>query len=71
MPRAENETRKLLKVERGWERSRLEEQLLAVAYDLVTPLVRRVLPLPSGDQSPRPRTSDSAITSPRRGGTHA
>jgi hypothetical protein len=36
--------RNTLKLERDCERSRLEEQVLAAAYELATPLLRRSLP---------------------------
>jgi hypothetical protein len=71
MPRAENKTRKLLKVERGCERSRLEGQLLAAAYDLATPLLRRALPGSAADQPIRPRTAIGAAAPARTGGSHA
>src|SRR5262245_7647509 len=33
-----------LKVERSCERSRLEEQVLATTYELITPILRRPIP---------------------------
>jgi len=46
-----------LKLERTCERSRLEEQVLAAAYELATPLLRRPIPdTASGPRPPRKRT---------------
>jgi hypothetical protein len=44
MASAKNRTRKLLKIERCCEHSRLQGQLIAAAYELITPVIRRVLP---------------------------
>ena len=46
-----------LKLERTCERSRLEEQVLAAAYELATPLLRRPIPdTASGRRPSRQRT---------------
>jgi hypothetical protein len=45
-------TNRLLKIERSCERSRLESQLLATAYELLTPILRRALPRPPGAHHP-------------------
>ena len=44
MERAHVRTRQLPPLQRGFERSRLEEQLVATAYELAVPLCRRALP---------------------------
>jgi hypothetical protein len=36
-----------LQITRGFERSRLDELLLAAAYELAAPVVRRLLPQPA------------------------
>ena len=70
MPRAENRTRKLLKVERACERSRLEGQPLAAAYDLAAPLPRRSLSTSPAGQPTNSRTAAGAAAPPRTGGSH-
>jgi hypothetical protein len=51
MGRPRGRTRPPLSVARGWERSRLEEQLAAAAYELAVPIVRRSLsPEAAADQ---------------------
>jgi hypothetical protein len=71
MDRAENRTRARLKVDRGCERSRLERQLLAAAYDLVTPLLRRPLAPSTASRPAGPHTSVGDSARPRAGGSHA
>jgi hypothetical protein len=44
MERAHVRTRQLPPLQRGFERSRLEEQLVASAYELAVPLCRQALP---------------------------
>ena len=47
MERAHVRTRQLPILRRGFERSRLEEQLVAAAYELALPLRRQTLPTTS------------------------
>jgi hypothetical protein len=44
--------RKALKVERSCEASRLEEEVIAAAYELVTPIRRCPLPEPATSRPP-------------------
>ena len=44
MERARVRTRQLLNLQRGFERSRLEDQLVAAAYELALPIRRQALP---------------------------
>ncbi len=44
MERAHVRTRQLLNLQRGFERSRLEDQLVAAAYELALPIRRQALP---------------------------
>jgi hypothetical protein len=44
MERARGRTRQLLNLQRGFERSRLEDQLVAAAYEWAFPIRRQVLP---------------------------
>jgi hypothetical protein len=44
MERAADRARTILNLERGFEGSRLEGQLVAAAYELVAPVIRRSLP---------------------------
>jgi hypothetical protein len=44
MERAANRARTIMNLERGFEGSRLEGQLVAAAYELVAPIIRRSLP---------------------------
>ena len=46
MERAHVRTTQLLHLQRGFERSRLEEQLVATAYELAVPLRRQSLSAP-------------------------
>ena len=71
MAPAESKTRKLLKVERGCERSRLEGQVIAAAYELVTPLLRRTLATSAAGQPTGAGTAASAAVPPRTGGSYA
>ena len=43
MERAHVRTRQLPPLQRGFERSRLEDQLIATAYELAVPIHRQVL----------------------------
>jgi hypothetical protein len=54
-----NQVNKHLKVERICERSRLEEHLVASAYELVTPILRRRLPDAVPDHNQRLKTARS------------
>lgn len=56
MAGSKNKTKHLLKIERDCERSRLEGQLLASAYELLTPTLRRALPTASS-QPNRPEAA--------------
>jgi hypothetical protein len=62
-----------LDITRSFERSRLEDQFVAAAYEWTVPLVRRSLPSPSlvdrsevagrvGDQKHRPRSAGGLMT---------
>jgi len=54
MERAHVRTRQLPPLQRGFERSRLEQQLVATAYELAVPIRRRSLPAlqrSQGDES--------------------
>ncbi len=44
MERAHVRTRRLLNLQRGFERSRLEDQLVAAAYESALPIRRQALP---------------------------
>jgi hypothetical protein len=46
MERVHVRTRQLPPVQRGFERSRLETQLIATAYELAVPIRRQALPTP-------------------------
>ena len=46
MDRTATPNRRVTKVERGFERSRLSEEILASAYERLLPLVRRLAGLP-------------------------
>jgi hypothetical protein len=46
--------RSALKLERACERSRLEEQVLAAAYELATPFLRRAIPDTASGRRPAP-----------------
>ena len=70
MASAKNRTRKLLNIERCCEHSRLQGQLIAAAYELVTPLIRRRLPAPTARPA-QTRIRDTDQPQPRTGGNHA
>ena len=55
MERAHVRTRQLPPLQRGFERSRLEEELIATAYELAVPLCRQSLSTPprSGEDETR------------------
>ena len=46
MDRTATPNRRMAKVERGFERSRLSEEILASAYERLLPFVRRLAGLP-------------------------
>ena len=71
MASVENRKKRLLKVARDGERSRREGQLLAAAYEQVTPLVRRTLAAAPADRFTRPRTRGAEQPQPRTGGNCA
>jgi hypothetical protein len=52
MASALSPTQKTLNLRRDVERSRLETQLLATAYELLTPILRRALPSPQPKHQP-------------------
>jgi hypothetical protein len=63
MERALVRTRQLLKLQRGFERSRLEDQLIAAAYEWALPLQRQALPTtPRISQDEIPRDQPSTAT---------
>jgi hypothetical protein len=70
MASAKNRTRKTLKIERCCELSRLEGQVIAAVYELVTPPIRRALPSPS-TQPAQPRSPVADQPQQRTGGNHA
>ncbi len=60
MERARLRTRPRLSLQRHFERSRLEEQLVTTAYELAVPLCRQPLTAPAGlrqDEGPDPLAS--------------
>jgi hypothetical protein len=63
MTRHRRRARPPLCIARGFERSRLEDQLVAAAYELTVPLIRR--PLSSPSQVDRPRQAGGVV-----GGRH-
>ena len=63
MDRAHARTKRLLHVQRGCERSRLEDDLVAAAYELAVPILRRSRPEPrrrAPNLSPNPQPPLSA-----------
>lgn len=70
MASANKRTRKLLKIERCSEHSRLQGQLIAAVYELVTPLIRRTLSSPA-TRPARTGSSGADQSQPRIGGNHA
>ena len=54
-------TRQLPPLQRGFERSRLENQLIATAYELAVPIRRQTLPTPQRCQTDDAR-EDSTVT---------
>jgi hypothetical protein len=67
---ADKRIRKLLKVQRDCECSRLEGQVMAAAYELVTPLRRRAL-ITGASGTPTRSRKATAQPQPRTGGSHA
>ena len=51
MERAQVRTKQLLNLQRGFERSRLEEQLVATAYERAVPIRRQPLSTPQCSQA--------------------
>jgi hypothetical protein len=63
MERAQVRTRQLLNLQRGFERSRLEDQLVAVAYEWALPIQRQALPTtPRTPQDEIPKDQPSTAT---------
>ena len=62
MERAHVRTRQLPLLQRGFERSRLEEQLIATAYELVVPVRRQALPTPQCCQADEARQDQPPTT---------
>jgi hypothetical protein len=61
-----------LKLDRSCEVSRLEEQVLATVYELVTPLLRHPIPNTGTDRQPASRHAPPAGRPQRQaGGSHA
>ena len=54
MDRTATPNRRMAKVERGFERSRLSEEVLASAYERLLPIVRRLAGLPKKHFPQRP-----------------
>ena len=54
MDRTATPNRRMAMVERGFERSRLSEEVLASAYERVVPIVRRLAGLPQERPQQRP-----------------
>jgi hypothetical protein len=61
MERAHVRTRQLPPLQRGFERSRLEKQLIATAYELAVPVRRQSLPTPQRCQTDEARQDPPAI----------
>jgi hypothetical protein len=61
MERAHVRTRQLPLLQRGFERSRLENHLIATAYELAVPIRRQTLPTPQRCQTDDAR-EDSTVT---------
>jgi hypothetical protein len=62
MERAHVRTRQLPPVQRGFERSRLETQLIATAYELAVPIRRQALPAPQRCLADEARQDPPATT---------
>ena len=60
MERAHIRTRQLPPLQRGFERSRLEHQLIAMAYELAVPVRRQALPTPQCCQADEARKDPPA-----------
>ena len=65
MPTARPRTRPPLHLQRGCERSRLEAQLVAAAYELAVPIRRRPLSRPQRPRAKDPVSQPSPV--PRQG----
>jgi len=68
MAKPKNTIHNTLKLERICERSRLEPQVIAAAYELVSPVARRALPAP--DTEP-PLAHTQTTKHHQAGGSHA
>ncbi len=66
MEGVEHRARKHLQVERGWESSRLAGQVIAAAYELVAPPIRRTLSSSAGAGKQRRQTTQKARQAARR-----
>jgi len=64
MEDAKRESRRVLRIERGFQASRIEEQVVASAYEYVLPILRCT---PGG----LAHDANQAASSPRTGGTMA
>jgi hypothetical protein len=60
--------KKTLIVRRGCKRSRLEAQLLAAAYEFLTPIAKRSLSASPSDGQPKDGPTTVAEPRPRRAG---
>ena len=68
MERAQVRTRQLPPLRRGFERSRLEEQLIATTYELAVPIRRQALPTcqrsqPDDARQDQPPTTQGGLSS--------
>jgi hypothetical protein len=63
MERARLRTRPLLSLQRAFERSRLEEQLVTTAYELAVPLRRQPVPAPRSLHQEQGPECPSLVTS--------
>ncbi len=62
MERAQVRTRQLPPLQRGFERSRLEEELVATAYELAVPICRQSLSTPQRSREDEARQDASSAT---------
>jgi hypothetical protein len=61
MERAHMRTRQLVNLQRGFERSRLEDQLVAAAYEWALPIRRQALPTMQSAQEEEVPTDQPSI----------
>jgi hypothetical protein len=71
MDSAENRTRMPLQIDRGFESSRLEGQVIAAAYELVMPVIRCSLRPSASDSSTARSASTRKRTQQRPARRHA